>query len=104
MSITTAVIGTFFALLVCISVVLSLYFWFRRRRYTRERFAFFIFSSCVTLTFAAIATIAVMLPSWQQVLVLVHYFRTGEMLPTFIPSLASARIIVALFGIISLPI
>ncbi|MGB5686390.1 MAG: NACHT domain-containing protein, partial [Candidatus Electrothrix sp.] len=95
---TAAFLGTFFAALVCLSVGLALFFWFRRRRYTREKFAFFAFSSCVTLTFAAIATIAGDAPPWQQLLVLIHYFQTGKILPTSLSPVSSALIVVALFG------
>ncbi len=96
---TAAFLGAFFALFVCLSVGFALYFWFRRRRHTRERFAFFALSSCIALTFAAFATIAGNAPPWQQVLAVVHYLRTGELFPTSLSPASAALIVVALFGV-----
>ncbi|WPD22420.1 MAG: NACHT domain-containing protein [Candidatus Electrothrix scaldis] len=95
---TVSFFGAFFAILVCLSVGFALYFWFRRRRYTRERFAFFALSSCIALTLAAFATIAGNAPPWQQVLAVVHYVRTGELLPTSLSPVSAALIVVTLFG------
>ena len=87
----------------CLSFIgLSIYVWFRRRSYTRERFAFLIFTSCVTLTIAAVGTIAGNAPPWQQIIAVIHYLREGEILNTSLSPILSAFIVISLFGIYAL--
>ena len=91
------------AFFACLSFIgLSIYVWFRRRSYTRERFAFLIFTSCVTLTIVAGGTIAGNAPPWQQIITIIHYLREGEILNTSLSPILSAFIVMSLFGIYAL--
>jgi hypothetical protein len=91
------------AFLVCLLFIgFAVYVWFRRRKYTRERFAFLAFTSCVTLTVGVVGTISGNAPPWQQILIVIHYVRKGEILDTSLSPVLSAFIVLSLFGIYTL--
>ena len=51
------------------------YFWFRRRVWTRDRFAFHAVASCTTVTVAVVGTITGNAPPWSGVRLRRHDLR-----------------------------
>ncbi len=94
MTLIGATVSLLFLLAFMTCVAWGIITWIRRRRYTRERFAFFAFAGWLALAAAAIATVAGRAPVWQQVLVVVHYIRTGEILETSLDPVLAALIVV----------
>ncbi len=78
---------------------LAVYFWFRRRVWTRDRFAFHAVASCTAVTVVVVATIAGNAPPWQQVIVVIHFLRTGQVLDTSLSPILAALIVLCLFGL-----
>ena len=98
MTVFSAIVSAL-AFFACVAFMgLAAYVWFRRRTYTRERFAFYALASCVTVTFGVFGTIAGNAPPWQQVLIVIHYIREGEILNPALSPILSAFLVLSLFG------
>ncbi len=99
MNLTVVVISLITYLVFLVALGCAVYYWFFRRKYTRERFAFFGLTCCVTLTIGVITSIAGKAAIWEQIIILWHYYRTGEILQSSLEPIQSAFSVVALFGV-----
>ena len=95
-TITFISITTYLAFLIAFGC--AIYYWFFRRKYTRERFAFFALTSCISLTIGVVTTIVGKAAVWEQVIILWHYHKTGEIIEPSLDSTQSALCVLLLFG------
>jgi len=98
MTLFSAIVSVLAFLAFLVFIGLSVYVWFRRRSYTRERFAFHAFAGCVTVTIGVVGTVAGNTPPWQQVIIVIHYLREGKILDTSLSPILSALLVSSLFG------
>ena len=94
-----AAILSLLALIACIALVgLAFYVWHYRRTYTRERFAFYALGSCLAVTIGVLGAIAGDAPTWQQLIIVFHYIREGELPSTALSPVLSASMVISLWG------
>lgn len=77
---------------------LTIWHRFFRKKYTRERFAFAALASCLSATLVTIGMIGGTAGIVQQILMVLHYFKEGEVLRYELGPFHSAMLVVLLFG------
>lgn len=78
-----------------------LYFWLRRRRYTRERFAFAALAAFLTLSMAVIASLSASITIWDIIRLAIGVFTTEtvQVSPPTVSDHLLMICVVALFGV-----
>ena len=102
MDIFWSILSVVAAIAFLVFIAMAVYFWWRRTRFTRDRFAFTAFSSCVTVTCLTIGAIVGGGPPWEQLITLIHFVKTGEVQSTSLDATTSAILVVLCFGLYSL--